>query len=135
MVRCPPNCRNSRYRTYGDHVYTDFSSICQAAIHNGRIISNLPFTISGYIKISLYVLIIYIIQYLICLDRRKRKNFVVFKSTLHPLCFVYHTRLSLTFSDGVTRGFGHWGQASRNPLLSAQIKWRQKANWASPKIS
>ena len=41
MVRCPKNCYN-RYNAnlYGDNVYTDFSYICQAAIHNGRITSN-----------------------------------------------------------------------------------------------
>jgi len=44
MVRCPKNCNVNAYniQLYGTGVYTDFSSICYAAIHDGKIPGNEP---------------------------------------------------------------------------------------------
>ena len=43
MVRCPTNCGSNSYSysryVYGTTVYTDVSSICRAAIHDGKITS------------------------------------------------------------------------------------------------
>jgi len=43
LVRCPKNCNRDNYniRLYGTGVYTDFSYICYAAIHDGKITSKM----------------------------------------------------------------------------------------------
>ncbi|KFQ39315.1 Vitrin, partial [Mesitornis unicolor] len=37
IAKCPPGCRDVKYRVYGTDVYASFSSVCNAAIHSGII--------------------------------------------------------------------------------------------------
>ncbi|CAM9875722.1 unnamed protein product [Bubo scandiacus] len=37
IAKCPPGCRDVKYRVYGTDIYASFSSVCNAAIHSGII--------------------------------------------------------------------------------------------------